>query len=80
MDTLRRRYSTDWFTPHSSESVGVPTEIHRKDAKSAKKGDELAHNPLAIRFMPSLIRGTFQFTRKPRRCPESFRYVTNWAS
>jgi len=55
-------------------------EIHRKDAKSAKKGDEPAHNPLTIRFMPSLILGTFQFTKKPSRCPESFRYVSNWAS
>ena len=31
---------------------------------------ESARNPLTIRLMPSLIGGTFQFTRKPSRCPE----------
>ncbi len=55
-------------------------EIHRQDAKSAKKVNQPAHNPLTIRLMPSLIRGTFQLTRKPSRCPESLRYVSNWAS
>jgi hypothetical protein len=39
---------------------------HREDAKSAKEVEEPAHNPLTIRLMPSLIRGTFQFTNPPR--------------
>jgi hypothetical protein len=50
---LLGRNSTDSFIPRSPESVGEPRGFHREDAKSAKKGDELAHNPLTIRFMPS---------------------------
>jgi hypothetical protein len=64
-NALLRRNSIDCFTPQSSESLGVPREFHRKDAKSAKSGDELAHNPLTFRLMPCLIGGTFQFTPQP---------------
>jgi len=49
--------------------IGVKREIHREDAKSAKKVGEPAHNPLTMRLMPSLIRGTFPFTRKPVDVP-----------
>jgi hypothetical protein len=52
---------------------GVKREIRREDANGAKLGKEPAHNPLTIGFMPSLIPGTFQFTRKPSRFPESLR-------
>ena len=51
-----------------------------KFAESANEFNRPTHNRLTMRLMPSLIRGTFQFTRKPSRCPESFRYVSNWAS
>jgi hypothetical protein len=53
-DALLRRNSIDCFILQSSDSVRVPRAVHRKDAKSAKK-DELAHYPLTIRLMPSLI-------------------------
>jgi hypothetical protein len=43
------------FTSRSSESIGGPREFHREDAKSAKKGDELADNPLTIRLMPFFV-------------------------
>jgi hypothetical protein len=61
-------------------ALEICREIHREDAKSAKNAGELNYNRLTIRWMPSLIRATFQFTRKPSRCSESFRYVSNWAS
>ena len=51
----------------------IGREIHREDAKSAKNAGELNYNRLTIRWMPSLIRATFQFTRKPSRWPESFK-------
>jgi hypothetical protein len=40
----------------------IGREIYREDAKSAKNAGELSSNPLTIRWMPSLIRATFQFT------------------
>jgi hypothetical protein len=52
-------------------ALEICREIHREDAKSAKNTGELNYNPLPIRWMPSLIRATFQFTRKPSRWPES---------
>jgi hypothetical protein len=54
-------------------ALEIRKEIHREDAKSAKNAGELNYNPLTIRWMPSLIQATFQFTRKPSRCPESFK-------
>ena len=38
-----------------------------KSAKSAKKDHRPAHNRLTMRLMPSLMRTTVQFTRKPSR-------------
>jgi site-specific DNA recombinase len=45
----------------------------REGAKSAKKDHRPAHNLLTMRLMPSLMRMSFQFTRKPSRWSESFR-------
>jgi hypothetical protein len=41
--------------PSRSSRLRGAKEFHRKDAKSAKKDDEVAHHPLTIRLMPSLI-------------------------
>ena len=54
-------------------ALEICREIHREDAKSAKNAGELNYIPLTIRWTPSLIRATFQFTRKPSRWPESFK-------
>jgi hypothetical protein len=62
--------STLWFCSKPIREVyalALPVletgrEIHREDAKSAKNAGELNDNPLTIRWMPSLIRATFQFT------------------
>jgi hypothetical protein len=54
-------------------ALEIGREIHREDAKSAKNAGQLNDIPLIIRWMPSLIRATFQFTRKPSRWPESFK-------
>jgi hypothetical protein len=51
-------------------STGVKQAIHREDAKIAKTVCQLAHHLLTMRLMLSLMRGTFQFTRKPRRGEE----------
>jgi len=45
LDAQLRRNSTDWFQPQSFDPIGVKQEIHRQDAKSAKKVGEPAHNP-----------------------------------
>jgi hypothetical protein len=58
--------------PHRSKTslslapCGIISNSHREDAKNAKKAvSELVHNLFTMRLMPSLINGTFQFTRKP---------------
>jgi hypothetical protein len=50
-NVLRRRIAT---TRGSGRVLRDSRTFHRKDAKSAKKGNELAHNRLNIRLMPSL--------------------------
>jgi hypothetical protein len=60
--------------PRALPAHEVCREIHREDAKSAKNAGELNYIPLTIRWMPSLIRATFQFMRQPSRCPESFKF------
>src|SRR6516165_9290523 len=60
--------------PRALPALEVCREIHREDAKSAKNAGELNYIPLTIRWMPCLIRATLQFTRKPSRCPESFKF------
>jgi len=62
------------FSRQPSVAFRTQRQIHREVAKSAKNREEATHKPFTIRLMPSLIRGTFQFTRRPSRCPESFRY------
>ena len=46
--------------------VGLKRDSPRR-AKIAKKDHRPAHNLLTMRLMPSLMRMTFQFTRKPSR-------------
>jgi hypothetical protein len=58
-DAKNRERSTSRLCRSRPEPIrrqdGVPREFHREDAKSAKKGGDLAHNPLTIRLIPSLI-------------------------
>jgi hypothetical protein len=42
-------------------ALEIRRENHREDAKGAKNAGEMNYNPLTIRWMPSLIRATFQF-------------------
>ena len=55
--TVDLRLSHRWDGPHSLDPIGVKQEIYREDAKRAKKVGEPAHNPLTVRFMPSLTEG-----------------------
>ena len=47
---IRSGFLSNWFKPQSLGPIGVDREIHREDAKSAKKGGEPAHNPLTMRW------------------------------
>ena len=55
------RTEFDWFRERNSP----PRRKERQEV------DQPNHKPLTTRLMPPLIRGTFQLTRKPSRCPES---------
>jgi len=63
LDAQRKWNSTDGFKPHSFHPIGVKPEIHREDAKTAKKISEPAHKPLTMRLMPSFVLFIASFLR-----------------